>query len=528
MSTNQKGITRMNGLGARRWWALGAITLAVMAAGLDATVLSLALPTLTSALHASESQLQWFVTGYTLALAVAMLPSGLLGDRFGRKKVMLIALALFGLGSVACAFSTTPEMLIAARIELGLAGAALTVMALSAVTVLFREDERPRAIGVWSAANFLALPVGPILGGWMLANFWWGWVFLINVPVVLVGLIAIALLLPESRSAERPGLDIAGLLTSSAGLSSLMYGLIQAGENGWGSANAIVPILAGAVLLVVFALWEDRLTKQPGGKPLIDVGLFRSGPFTWGILLAGFAVFGLFGALFGLPQYFQAVLGTNAQGSGLRLLALIGGMVAGAVPADRVAARIGPKFTATLGFVVLAIGMAAGGTMTVGSSDAFIVAWTFTVGVGAGMCLSTAASAALGQLSAERRGVGSALMQTVTKLGPAFGAAILGSVLNSTYQAHLHLSALPAPAAEARRRSVFGGIAVAQRLHSPTLLDSVRTAFVAGMDNGLLVSAAIALAGAVLALAFLPGRVATAPRVEAAITRAEYEPVARG
>jgi MFS transporter, DHA2 family, multidrug resistance protein len=518
----------MNRLGGRRWWALGAITLAVMAAGLDATVLSLALPTLTTALHASESQLQWFVTGYTLALGVAMLPSGLLGDRFGRKKVMLIALALFGLGSIACAFSTTPNELIAARVELGLAGAALTVMALSAVTVLFPEGERARAIGIWSAANFLALPLGPILGGWMLANFWWGWVFLINVPVALVGLFAILVLMPESRSTERPGLDIVGLLTSSTGLASLMYGLIQAGEHGWGSADGIVPMLAAAVLLAAFVAWEARLTAQPDGRPLIDLHLFRSRPFTWGVVLAGLAVFGLFGALFGLPQYFQAVLGTDAQGSGLRLLALIGGMVVGAVPADRLAARIGPKFTAALGFVILAIGMAAGGTMTVSTGDAFIGAWTFTVGLGAGICLSTAASAALGELSAERAGVGSALMQTVTKLGPAFGAAILGSVLNSTYQAQLNLNSLPPTAAEAVRTSVFGGIAVAHRLGSPALLDAVRTAFVAGMDNGLRVSAAIALGGAVLALAFLPRRATAVSQPEAPVARAEYEPVAGG
>lgn len=504
---------------------MGAITLAVMAAGLDATVLSLALPTLTNALHASESQLQWFVTGYTLALAVAMLPSGLLGDRFGRKRVMLAALALFGMGSVACALSTSPEELILARVELGLAGAALTVMALSAVTVLFPEEERPRAVGIWSAANFLALPLGPILGGWMLANFWWGWVFLINVPVVLVGLLAIALLMPESRSAERPGLDLIGLLTSSAGLSSLMYGLIQAGENGWGSAGAIVPMAAAAALLASFVLWEARLTERPGGKPLIDLGLFHSGPFTWGIILAGFAVFGLFGALFALPQYFQAVLGTDAQGSGLRLLALIGGMVAGAVPADRIVARIGPKLTAAIGFTVLAVGMAAGGTMTADSGDGFIAAWTFTVGVGAGICLSTAAAAALNQLSAERSGVGSALMQTVTKLGPAFGAAILGSVLNSTYQAQLYLQGLPGPAAEAARRSVFAGIAVAHQLHSPALLDSVRTSFVTGMDYGLRVSAAIALVGAALALAFLPRRTSTLARVEAQVGSGDYEPV---
>jgi len=523
----KKGITVMKGLGTRRWWALGAITLAVMAAGLDATVLSLALPTLTTALHASESQLQWFVTGYTLALAVAMLPSGLLGDRFGRKRVLLAALVLFGLGSVACAFSPSPEELIAARIELGLAGAALTVMALSAVPVLFPEEERPRAVGIWAAANFLALPLGPILGGWILANFWWGWVFLINVPVALVGLIAIVLLMPESRSAERPGLDIVGLLTSSAGLSALMYGLIQAGEHGWGGAGAIVPILAAAVLFAVFVSWEARLTQRPGGKPLIDIGLFRSGPFTWGTVLAGFAVFGLFGALFGLPQYFQAVLGTDAQGAGLRLLPLIGGMVAGAVPADRIAARIGPKATAAIGFTVLALGMAAGATMSAGSGDGFIAAWTFTVGLGAGASLSTAAASALNQLSAERSGVGSALMQTVTKLGPAFGAAILGSVLNSTYQAQLELGGLPAPAADAVRRSVFGGIAVAHQVGSKELLDGVRTAFVAGMDNGLRVSAAIALAGAVLALAFLPRRTAGARRLDAQAARAEYGPVAR-
>jgi EmrB/QacA subfamily drug resistance transporter len=522
----QKGIDVMNALGARRWWALAAITLAVLAAGLDATVLSLALPTLTTALHASESQLQWFVTGYTLALAVAMLPSGLLGDRFGRKRVMLAALALFGLGSAACAFSTSPEELIAARIELGLAGAALTVMALSAVTVLFPDEkERSRAVGIWSAANFLALPLGPILGGWMLANFWWGWVFLINVPVVLVGLIAIVLLMPESRSAQRPGLDLIGLLASSAGLSSLMYGLIQAGEYGWGSAAAIAPMVAAAALLVAFVLWEARLTERPGGKPLIDLRLFRSSAFTWGVILAGFAVFGLFGALFGLPQYFQAVLGTDAQGSGLRLLPLIGGMVAGAVPADRIAARIGPRFTAAIGFTALAIGMAAGGTMTPNTGDGFIAAWTFMVGLGAGICLSTAASAALNQLSAERSGVGSALMQTVTKLGPAFGAAILGSVLNSTYQAQLNPSGLPAPAAEAVKRSVFAGLAVAHQFHSPALTEAVRTAFVAGMDNGLRVSAVIALVGAVLALAFLPRRAAAGAGVDAQAGSREYEQV---
>ncbi len=515
----------MNGVGTRRWWALGGITLAVLAAGLDATVLSLALPTLTTALHASESQLQWFVTSYTLALAVAMLPAGLLGDRFGRKRVMLGSLLAFGAGSVACAFSPSPEFFIAARTELGMAGAGLTVMALSAITVLFDEKERPRAVGIWGAANFLALPLGPLLGGWMLANFWWGWVFLINVPVVLIGVIAIAALMTESRSVENPGLDILGLLTSACGLAALMYGLIQAGEYGWG-AGAIAPIAVSVLLLAGFVAWESRLGRRPGGKPLVDITLFTSRAFSSGVVLTGLAVFGLFGCLFTLPQYFQAVMGTNSQGSGIRLLPVILGMVAGAVPADRVAGRIGPRLTIAFGFGILAAGMGAGSVMTVGSGDPMIAGWTFTVGVGAGLALATAASAALGELSADRSGVGAALIQSVTKLGPAFGATILGSVLNSTYQAHLQLSGLPGPAVAAMRRSVFAGIAVGQHLHSPALLDSVRAAFVAGMDAGLLVSAGCALAGALIALIALPAR--ATPPVAAPVRPLENETVVTG
>ena len=504
----------MTEVGIRSWWALGGITLGVLAAGLDATVLSLALPTLSSALHASLSQLQWFVTSYTLALSVGMLPAGLLGDRFGRKRVMLIALLAFGAGSIACALSPSPEVFIAARTELGLAGAGLTVMALSAITVLFEGKERARAVGIWGAANFLALPLGPLLGGWMLAHFWWGWVFLINVPVVMVGVPAIAMLMPESRSTENPGLDVLGLATSAAGLAALMYGLIQAGAGGW-DAGAIVPIGVALVLLAAFVVCESRLARRPGGKPLVDISLFRSRAFSFGVILTGLAVFGLFGSLFTLPQYFQAVMGTDSQGSGIRLLPLILGMVVGALPADRVAGRLGQRLTITLAFVVLAGGMGAGSTMTAASGDAVIAGWTFTVGVGAGLALATAAASALGELSGDRSGVGAALIQSVTKLGPALGATILGSVLNSTYQAHLQLSQIPGPAAAAVRRSVFAGIAVAEQLHSQALLSSVRAAFVAGMDAALVVSAVAALAAALIALAGLraPATAAGEPQV---------------
>ena len=226
-------------LGRRRWWALGAVSLAVLAVGVDGTVLSVALPTLAGKLHASESDLQWFSSTYLLVLAAAMLPAGLLGDRYGRKKVMLISLGLFGLGSGACAASTSSLDFIAARVLLGCAGAGVIVMALSALTVLFTEEERPKAIGVWSAANFIAFPIGPILGGYLLSHVWWGWVFLMNIPVVLLGVTATAILIPESRASHRPALDPVGMISSVAGLVGVTYGLIEAGQHGWGNGIAL-------------------------------------------------------------------------------------------------------------------------------------------------------------------------------------------------------------------------------------------------------------------------------------------------
>jgi DHA2 family multidrug resistance protein-like MFS transporter len=500
---------------SHRWLAMGALTLALIAIGLDQTVLNLALPTLSASLHASESQLQWFVTAYTLALAAAMLPAGLLGDRYGRKTILVAAILLFGVMSIACAYAPDANSFIAARTLLGVAGATLLVMSLSVVTVLFSERERPRAMGIWAAGNFLALPLGPIVGGYVLAHFWWGWVFLMNVPVVIVGLVAVTLFVPQSRAERRPGIDILGVLLSSAGLAILMYGLVEAGDNGWGSSSAIGPSIVAVALLAAFVGWESWLTVCPDGQPLVDLGLFRSRSFSVGVVLAGAGIFGMFGVLFTLPQYLQAIMGVDAQGAGLRFLPTIAGLVIGAVPADRVAVRIGPKFTIAIGFAIMAAGMIAGSAMTVSTSDAYIAAFTFVVGAGAGLGLATAASAAIIELSAERSGVGGALVQAIVKLGPAFGATILGSVLNSTYQSHVSVAGLPAVAAAAVQQSVFGGLAVAGQIGSPALLESVRTAFVAGMDDASRVGAVIAVAAVVGALVFMPRRSSAATRMAA-------------
>ncbi len=490
----------------KRWWALGAITLAVLAAGLDITILSVALPTLAGALKASESDLQWFSSGYALVLAAGMLPSGVLGDRFGRKKVLVLALVLFGAGSVACAFSTTPAEFLAGRLVLGAAGSAVIVMALSSLTVLFAEEERPRAVGIWGAANFVALPIGPILGGWLLTNYWWGWIFLMNVPVALIGLVAVAVLVPESRSPERPALDPTGMLAASLGLAAVTYGLIELGRKGWTDPPSLAILAAGVAVIVGFFLWERHLTNRPDGRPLIDLSLFHSRGYTWGMILAAMGGLALIGLIFTLPQYSQGVLGLDPMGSGVRLLPVIAGLVAGAVPADRLAARIGAKLTVAAGFGITAAGLLAGATTSVDSSTWFVVAWMVVVGVGMGVGFATAASAALKTVPAEQSGVASAMLQAMQKVGAPFGSAILGSVLVTVYQSNLDLRGLPGSVAGVVKLSVFSGDAVARKAHSAVLLASVHNAFMQGMDAALLVSAGAAAVGAVLAVIFLPGR----------------------
>ena len=501
----------------RRWLAMLAMTFGVLAVGLDVTVLSVALPTLAGALKASESDLQWFSSGYALALAAGMLPAGLLGDRFGRKRVMLAALGTFALGSLGCAFAPSAAVFTAARIVLGMAGSGLVVMVLSIATVLFSEEERARAVGVWAAANFLALPVGPIFGGWLLTNFWWGWVFLMNVPVAALAAVAVLLLVPESRAAERPALDPLGVLTSSLGLAGVTYGLIELGRNGWTDPPSLAVLGAGLAVLLGFFLWERRLTATPGGRPLVDLSLFRRPAFTWGVALTGLGALAMFGLVFTLPQYFQGVLGLNAEGAGVRLLPLIGGLVVGAVPADRIAGRIGSKVTVAAGFAIIAGGLLLGARTTLGSGTSFVAAWTAITGLGMGVAFATAASAALANVPSERSGVASAVVQALQKVGAPFGSAVLGSVLVTTYQSNLALPALPPAAVTAIRQSLFAGAEVASRLHSPALLETVRGAFVDGFDATLVASAAVCALAALLALAFLPGRaragqVSPAPR----------------
>ncbi len=494
-----------------RWWALGALSLAVLAVGLDGTVLSIALPTLARSLHASESQLQWFSSAYLLVLGAAMLPAGLIGDRYGRKRTLLVALAMFGVGSAACALSPSAAAFIAARVLLGLAGAGVIVMALSSLTVMFDERERPKAVGVWAAANFLALPIGPVLGGWLLTHYWWWWVFLLNVPIAALGVAAGWRLLPESRARRRSALDLPAMLLSATGIAALTYGFIHAGAHGWGDPLALASIAAGIALVIGFFSWESRLGAIVDREPLVDPKLFDNRSYTWGVILQALAVLAMIGVLFTMPQYFQGVLGADAMGSGVRLLPLIGGLVFAALPADRVAARLTSKGAAALGFALLAGGLGLGAATSVRSSGAFVDAWMALVGAGMGLAMASTTAAALATLSQERSGVGSAVLQAFNKTCAPLGTAVLGSVLSSAYLARIGALPLPPPTAAAVRQSIFGAVAVAHTSHSKQLLAAAHGAFVHGMDVSLTVSAAVALAGAILATMFLPATRPAAP-----------------
>jgi MFS transporter, DHA2 family, multidrug resistance protein len=491
---------------SRRWWALGALVLAVLAVGLDGTILSVALPTLGRSLDASTGQLQWFVAAYTLVFAAALVPGGMLGDRYGRKKMLIVSLLVFGAASVACAAAPSAGAFIAARTLLGLGGALLLPMVLALLPVLFDEKERARAIGAITAAAMLGYPIGPLLGGWMLTRFNWSWVFLINVPVVALALVAAVLLLPESRSSIRQPIDLAGMLLSAGGLALLTYGVISAGDQGWSNSVALAEMLGGALALAAFVLWERRVAA-----PLVDLRLFRSRDFAWGSSLSSIVSFVMFGLLFAVPLYFQVVRGADAQGSGIRLLPLIAGLLAGGAVADRLAARAGVRAIAALGFALLAAGLAVGATTSVATGDAHAIAWIGLSGLGLGLVLPTTIDTALGAVSDESSGVSSGVLQALRMAGGAFGAAILGAIINATYRNQLDHTAPPA-LARAARDSAVTGIDAATSDHSQPLLDAVRHAFVSGMSMTLWVSAALMAAGAVLALALRP-RTDAAPLV---------------
>jgi EmrB/QacA subfamily drug resistance transporter len=501
--------------GNRRWWALGALMLSILTIGFDATILNVALPTLATALHAGTDGLQWMVDAYVLVFAGLLLPMGAIGDRYGRKRLMLTGLALFGAASVLATFAADTGTLIAARAVMGIGAAIITPISMAILPVMFPPAERTRAISLAAIGMGIGVPLGPIIGGYLLRHFWWGSVFLVNVPIVLVALVAVALLVPESRHPAPPRVDLVGAVLSTAGLVTFVYGVIEVPQRGWTDGLVLGSIGAGAALLTAFVGYERRTPH-----PMIDLGLFGKPRFLWGSVSATVASFALFGLLFVLPQYLQAVAGNDAFNTGIRLLPLMAGLIVGARVSEKLNGRYGARLPMAAGLAMIAAGLALGAATGVHSGYGFVATWLVVVGAGTGLSLAPAMDAVLGALPAEAAGSGSALTQTLRQIGGALGVALLGSLLAGRYSDRLDLRALPGPAADAARDSVNGAVAVARALDDPALLANAHAAYLYAMDVVLLSCAGVALLGAVLVALRMPARGEPSALVE----NREHEP----
>ena len=486
-----------------RWWAMGATAMSLFVVGLDMTVLNVALPDIAVDLHASTAQLQWFADAYLLVMAAVMLPAGMLGDRFGRKVLTLGALAVFGVGSLWCALAGSPGSLIAARAVLGLGAAFLIPLAMSAVVVLFEPHERSRAILVLSLSTMVGLPLGPIVGGLLLQNFWWGSVFAINVPVIALALLAVWRFMPRDQAVagEAVRIDVVGAVAAGIGLLGLTYGVIEAPTRGWADPVVLVGTLGGLLVLAGFLVWERRLR---GAVPVFDFAVWADRGFRYGAVAAAVASLAFFGVMFTLPQYYRAVLGADALGTGLRTLPLVAGMLVAMRLANGLGSRFAMRSLATVGFVVMAAGLVWGATTGVSDGFARTAWWSTLVGLGFGTALFAAQNTALMTLPRARAASGSALVQTLRQVGSVMGIAVLGALLNHQYRAAVDTHGLPAQAADAVRESAQAGVQVAHESGSGALAHSVSSAFVQGMDAALWASAAIAVVGAFVAWLLMP------------------------
>ncbi len=490
---------------AKRWWALVPIALSMVVVGLDTTVLNVALPTLAVDLGAGTSDLQWVVDSYVLVLAALMLPIGALGDRYGRRRWLIGGLLVFGGASVVAAWAGSATTLIAARAVMGLGAAALTTLGLSIIPALFPPAERARAVGVATVGIFLGLPIGPLLGGWLLDNFWWGSIFLINVPVTALAAVGLLVLVPESRAATARRADPAGGLLSMAGLAALVYGVVEVPQVGWTDVRTVAGLAGGAALLVVFGLVERTIPE-----PMLDLRLFRQRRFALATAALTLVSVALFGLLFVIPQYLQAVAGQDAFGTGLRLLPMVLALAAGGGLADRVAARYGQRAVITAGLAVVAAGFALGSLVGPDTPYGALAAALAVIGLGFGLALPTSVDVVLGELPGDQAGAGVAVVTALRMVAGALGVAVLPSVIAAGYDDRVAAAAagLPAAAVAAATDSVAGAAAVADRLGpaGDALRATAYGAFTDGMSLVLLASAGVAVVAAVLTGAFLPGR----------------------
>ncbi|GAB3989976.1 MFS transporter [Actinoallomurus acanthiterrae] len=495
----------------RRWLILVVLCLSTLVLVIDNMALNVAIPSLTEDLGASAQDIQWILDSYILVFAGLLLTAGSLSDRFGRRRMMIIGLALFGGASLAATFATGPGLLIAARVLMGVGGALVMPSMLSILITVFDEAERPKAMAAWSAVAMLGLVGGPVVGGLLVARFGWSAVFLINIPIAALAIVAAVILMPESKGPWRKP-DPLGAVLSVVGMTALVWTIIELPRNGFGPATITGTAIAVAAL-TGFVIWETRTSS-----PMVPLGLFRDRNFTGGSLSLTLAEIANGGLLLAATQYLQFVLGYSPMKTGLAFIPLaVAALVFNTIGAS-LGQKLGNRVMAATGLVITAAGF--GVLATVAPGDGFTVLGVALglMGMGGGLAVPAAITALMGAVPAEHAGVGSALNDTIQQAGAALGVAILGSVLSSTFT-----GAMPKTAPEQARHSIGEALAVAARTGNTGLAHTARDAFATAMSTTFTVGAAGVLAAAVLALLVLRGRKPAPARpeqAEAALTAA--------
>lgn len=494
---------------SRRWAVLGVLCVSLLIVSLDSTIINIVLPTLVKDLRASESELQWVVDAYSCAFAGFLLVAGAFGDRFGRKRFLVIGLAIFAIGSAGAAFSGSVTALVVARGFMGLGAACIMPATLSIIIDVFRDPEdQVRAIAIWSGTTGLGIAIGPIVGGWLLVHFWWGSVFLINVPIALAGLFVGLWLVPESSDPHRRRIDLAGAVLSVLGLGLLLYAIIDVPVDGGHSAQVLGAGAGALVLLVVFGLWERRVAE-----PMLLLEAFKQRRFSVAMGSVAFAVFALMGALFMLTQYLQFSLGYSPLATGVRILPIAAVLAVAAVASSKLDQWLGTKVVVAAGLLVVAGGLWQLTTTTVAEGFGHGLIGMLLLGLGAGLIIAPATASVMSSLPPERAGVGSATNSAALQVGGSLGVAVLGAVLSARYQHEMSLALaghrLPAAASSAILGSLGGALQVAKIAGGELgslLAAAARQAFVSGMDRALLVGAVVVAASALLVVLALPSR----------------------
>ncbi|OBH89120.1 MFS transporter [Mycobacterium sp. E2733] len=485
--------------------ALAVICLGVFVISVDATIVNVALPTLSRELGANTAQLQWIVDAYTLVMSGLLLSAGSLSDRFGRRGWLNSGLALFAATSAVAAHTDSAGQLIAARAAMGVGAAVIFPTTLGLITNIFTEPAaRAKAIGLWAAMVGVGVAVGPISGGWLLEHFWWGSIFMVNIPIAVLAIVGGVLFVPTSRDPAAPRVDVAGLLLSAAGITALVYTVIQAPTWGWTNGRTVAGFALAATVLAGFALWERR-----SDHPMLDVSVFVDRRFSGGSLAVTAGFLTLFGFIFVITQYFQFIKDYTAFQSGVRLLPVAATIALASIAGPRLVERVGTTAVVAAGLTVFAAGLAWASTADAATPYTQIATQMLLLGGGLGLTVSPATEAIMGSLSADKAGVGSAVNDTTRELGGTLGVAIAGSIFASVYSGHLGAAALTGLPAEPMRQSMALAHRVIQQLPAPQagyVRGVVDRAFLDGLQVSSLVCAGVALGAALVVGWLLPAR----------------------